>query len=301
MDQHYLKNLSIECLLGTAGFNAQQWNMYQIPRCRGTRLWDAHTQILIEFFFPNLYYLCERAKAAHEGFPMDDGDAQSETNFRFLTNLREMTFFWLQDAIQLFKECPRITSVPPWSTLLQAAYINPSLKMALEIFGAAVNKSLSEHQLAEQTGLLSQIQLQERVQAGTIHTAHLLENRLSMLPKQVGATVDDINRDQQQGIYSNIATVVENAIHDFLRRVVVPPPKKRTREQQNSVHSSQSREEGTPRSAHSARRTSLSFDDQDAAGLAFHMHTVTLSLFVPTTMLPQDAAVDAAFHDVMVV
>jgi hypothetical protein len=118
MNEHYLKALSIDVLLATAGFNAKHWEAYSIPRQRGGNLSDPHMKALIEYWFPGIYYATDRAEAALKGKPYHPADVVSVTNYRFLDNLKHMTMFWIQDAVILLKTHPEIKDHPPWSTFL---------------------------------------------------------------------------------------------------------------------------------------------------------------------------------------
>ena len=40
------------------------------------------------------------------------------TNYRFLSNLKVITFFWIQDAPVLLKECEDLKDAAPWSLML---------------------------------------------------------------------------------------------------------------------------------------------------------------------------------------
>ena len=121
--------MSIEVALANAGFDASQWRAYMIPRARGSSTTDPHVKFLIEFFFPDLYDKVERAAEARRGIPRknhsEDGVAEhdlfSESNWRFTSTLKEITFFWLQDAVILLKEYPRLVQSTPRSTLTKNA------------------------------------------------------------------------------------------------------------------------------------------------------------------------------------
>ena len=84
-------------------------------------------KMLIEFFFPNLYELCDRAKAAYEGRAFYPTDAISITNLRFLQTLREITLFWLQDAVLLTERYPDLAGFEPIKTLLVGCYNDPNI------------------------------------------------------------------------------------------------------------------------------------------------------------------------------
>lgn len=143
MNFHYLLTLSPEVLLANAGYDATCWRSYILPRSQGGSLQDVHVKLLIEFFFPNLYEHCNRAQSAYEGAPLVDGDFASETNHRFLENLRNITFFWLQDAVILLQQLPSLKDTPPWSTLLASEPARVHLE-----------------KLADQAGYLEQTQMQ---------------------------------------------------------------------------------------------------------------------------------------------
>ena len=117
MNHHYLKSLSIQVLLANAGFNAKHWDNYNLPRARAGHLHDPKVKGLIEFFYPNIYDQFNRANEAFNGRPRP-GDMSSETNYRFLFSLINLTLFWLQDAAVLLHRYPGFANIPPWSTML---------------------------------------------------------------------------------------------------------------------------------------------------------------------------------------
>ena len=119
MNQHYLKALSIEVLLASAGFNAKHWDAYVVPRGRGGSLYDPHVKALVEFFFPDLFNMWHRAVSAFEGNPVVRGDFPSETNTRFLSNLIHIVFFWFQDAVSLLDKYPDLKNQQPWRHFLE--------------------------------------------------------------------------------------------------------------------------------------------------------------------------------------
>ena len=119
LDQHYMKMLSIEACLALAGFDATQWHEYLLPRSRGTSVNDPDAKWLIEFFFPELYKTIDRVAAAYESNPHHRDDPISVTNFRFVTTIRELTLFWLQDSVIMLKEYEELACTPPWSTMLK--------------------------------------------------------------------------------------------------------------------------------------------------------------------------------------
>ena len=170
MDRHYLKNLSYEVLLANAGFNAKQWNLYRIPRSRGTTVHDSHVKTLIEFFFPNLYHACDRARSAFEGNAIEPSDAVSTTNVHFLETVRELTLFWLQDTIILIPHHPELARVAPWSTLLYACWTpgNGHLFNAYQTFGTIVQQQDKADNAKKQNELLSQEQLYAHVREGAL-------------------------------------------------------------------------------------------------------------------------------------
>ena len=118
MNKYYLLNLSIEVALANADFDATQWRSYMLPRSRGTSLQDPHVKFLVEFFFPDLYDIVERAELAYQYRRRHESDPHSMSNWRFTANLKEGTLFWLQDAVVLLKEFPKLAEMPPWSTML---------------------------------------------------------------------------------------------------------------------------------------------------------------------------------------
>ena len=119
LNQHYLKVLSAEVCLANAGFTATERKSYIIPRSRGTALHDECTKQCIEFFYPGLYAIVNRACAAVEDKPICEEDPVSVTNHKFTEMLQMVTFYWLQDAVVLLAKYPELKHRAPWSTLLE--------------------------------------------------------------------------------------------------------------------------------------------------------------------------------------
>lgn len=210
MDKHYLKNLSYEVLLANAGFNAKQWNLYRIPRSRGTSLNDSFVKILIEFFYPDIYRQCDRARAAYEGRAYYATDAISITNLRFLQTLREITLFWLQDAVLLVERYKNLAGVAPFKTLLAGCYNDSNLMQAYRAFGTIVLQQERADNVAVRQQLLSQEQLYQHVREGATHSARLIDGRLARLPQELSAEADYQFQIRMQEY--------EDAVQDSIRR-----------------------------------------------------------------------------------
>jgi hypothetical protein len=221
LNQHYLRNLSTEVALANAGFNAKYWNMYLIPRARGTSMHDEHVKVLIEFFYPNLYEGVKRAKAAYEGNPLRGGDAMSETNYRFLSNLREITFFWLQDAVVLLQQIPELSSADPWRTLLKGAEEHEEIKTAFERLGTEVMTSISQSQVSQHEQLIAQEELLRSVEIGCTSTAHQLGERLSSLPHDVADLTEAAWQQRGETLGIEIQSMVVHGIRGVFRQMLV--------------------------------------------------------------------------------
>ena len=183
MNHHYLRNLPIEVLLANAGYSAKHWQGYVLPRSRNTSIDDEKTKRLIEFFYPELYAKAHRAKQAFEGAPIEADDAASTTNFRFLANLREITFFWLQDAVVLLSKIPELAGEAPWKTLLEAEHLQDDFRA----FGSLVTSAMHTGDMEKHDKLLEQADLLHSVRSGAVQGAHLLDSRLATLPQEVSS------------------------------------------------------------------------------------------------------------------
>ena len=182
LNKHYLRALSIASALGCAGFNSNFWNHYILPRSRAGKITDPDVKTLIEYFYPGLYAMCERATAAFEGNPMSSTDPMSETNHRFLCNLREITYFWLQDAVIMLDDEADLAGVPPWKTLLQG---DTQIRDAFSRFGAGVQDAVTTSRIRLQEKVLAQQDLLRSVECSWVSGTDKLSNRLSKLPMQV--------------------------------------------------------------------------------------------------------------------
>ena len=187
MNKHYLKNLSVEVCLANAGFVATNPMGYVLPRSRGSSLSDAYVKRLIEFFYPDLYATCERAERAYRmpGHEVDD-DHSSTTNYRFTDNLREITFFWLQDACVLLHRYPDLATSAPWCTLLH----NQTAKDDLTTLGRIVLKHEADCMAKTVDVVQTQKELLSSVRNGVAYTASVLDTRLSRLPGEVAERVE---------------------------------------------------------------------------------------------------------------
>ena len=217
MDQHYLKNLSIEVLLANAGFNARQWSEYKIPRSRGTSIDDPDTKILVEFFFPGLYEMQQRASNANAGRPTYRTDPQSVTNFEFLSMLREITFFWLQDTVTMLTEHRELQRVAPYTTLLEGCNQDARVKQAFEMFSKKVHDAVTSVHDAEQIELLNQNELRNALSNGVQRTANMISHRLSQLPLQMlyhaETIADRRNADMMIGVKAAFEQTIQHMAH----------------------------------------------------------------------------------------
>ena len=181
--------LSIEVCLANAGFNAKDWQMYHLPRSRGTSLQDADVKQLVEFFFPDLYNLVRRATLGYHGKP-EGGDVSSVTNFRFLCNLQEMTFFWIQDAVILLGRDDLkddLKDEPPWSWMLA----NEEARKLLESIASRIGDAVENADLTAHRNLLAQQELVASVRAGSRQAANDLDVRLASLPANLHTAVQN--------------------------------------------------------------------------------------------------------------
>jgi hypothetical protein len=217
LDKHYLRQLSTEVSLANAGFNAKFWKGYVLPRSRGTSASDPHIQRLVEFFYPKVYASYERAKAAFEGNPMSETDVTSTTNFRFISNLIEVTYFWLQDAVVLLQKFPSLASVAPFITLLRGG---AEIRADFELLGNTVMNSLSRTQVEEHQELMSQNELLHAVESGCQTQAHELNERLGKLPERVAHAQMQAFMSMQDQMYCQVEHRVEQGITNIFRRMV---------------------------------------------------------------------------------
>ena len=199
MDKHYLRNLSVEVVLANAGYNGRHWKEYVLPRSRGSHLLDEHVKRLIEKFYPDLYLKCDRATAAMEGNPWYQEDAISETNWRFLHNLREITFFWLQDACVLVNNTHSIASVQPWRVIFE----DEQCRNDIQRLGTTVLGQIALGQQQQHAQMLAQQELLQAVSAGASTAANLVNNRVSSLSVDVGYSVSQVNARLMEQVCCN--------------------------------------------------------------------------------------------------
>ena len=216
MNQHYLRNVSVEVCLANGGFNARHWNHYLLPRGRAGKLTDDYVQRLIEHLFPDLYSKVRRAKSAFDGLPEHPDDAISTTNWRFLENLQIITLFWLQDAVVLMTDIPEIASAAPWNLLTGGGQVTTDF----ERLGTEVRAALEAATLTEQTKVLEQNDLLRSVHAGCIHTADALDSRLSNVPGDVSEYVLSIMRQEDEARREQLLCDVVFATQETYRRMI---------------------------------------------------------------------------------
>ena len=220
MNRHYLRNLSTEVVLANAGFRATSWKSYYLPRARGGTIHDAHVKRLIEFFYPDLYEKCERAQRAYNGKPDAfnemQWDAISETNVKFLENLRQITFFWLQDAVILLDKDARYGSVRPWSLLYYSQNSDDFTTLGNQILAAQLASNAARH-----TEMLSQTELLENVHNGAIQAVHHLESRLSQHPNHVARVVEALNVIRDASQVEAVRKGIEDTFTKVMRRMAV--------------------------------------------------------------------------------
>ena len=237
MDQHYLKNLSNEVLLANAGYNAKEWSEYKIPRSRGTSINDNETKILVEFFFADLYNMQERARVAHAGRPQIRSDPNSVTNFEFLTMLREITFFWLQDCVVLLSEQKELQNVAPFSTLLQGCIAEPRVREAFDWFSKQVRDAVEDVRDRQLTELLNQTELQNALANGVQRTVNLLSNRLSHLPEQMLFHAEKIAERRNSDMMACVKKAFDKTMQDMAHRMFdVRTVKEATHAPQQATH-----------------------------------------------------------------
>ena len=217
LNKHYLRSISIESALGCAGYNAKYWNHYMLPRSRANKITDADSKALIEFFYPDLYAKCDRALAASEGNPMVQSDPISVTNYRFLDNLREITFFWLQDAVIMLDDEAELAGVAPWSTLLGA---DDEIRGALDRFGEGVKNALHRGDIALHSQLLTQQDLLRSVESSWVSGTDKLASRMSTLPDQVQAITERSQLVARPELLRLFAAEAEESFHRIIRKML---------------------------------------------------------------------------------
>ena len=226
MNQHYLRNLSIEVLLANSGFNAKNFNHYTLPRGRAGKLSDDHVKRLIEHIYPDLYAKVIRAKAAFDGTPEFETDAVSTTNMRFLQSLQICTLFWLQDAVVLIDRIPELIDIAPWNLLTEGG----SVTADFERLGTDVQKAIDSSDIIQQGKLMDQTDLLRSVQSGCVQTANALDSRLSTVPSDVMIGMLEVwNREHEERRAQVIEDVMYANQQSWRRMMVAPPPPRRRR------------------------------------------------------------------------
>ena len=170
---------------------------------------------LIEFFFPHLYETVERARRAWSGNPVYAEDHGSETNVRFTENLREVTFFWMQDAVVLLARYPGLAEVAPWCTLLES----DQCRTDLQVLGEVVNRSIAEAAGTVHTELLHQQELLQSVRAGAATSSAQLNTRLANLPQQVWQKQADGLRERQGRDYEEMDRRIERTVRTVFQQM----------------------------------------------------------------------------------
>ena len=226
MNHHYLRSLSHEVTLANAGFNARHWQAYEIPRSRGSALTDNFIKRPIEWIFPDVYAKAEHARkqfnqrshTAGEQFDATYDERLpewarhelfgSETNHRFLENIIEMTFFWLQDAVVLLREHPHLADVDPWRTFLSDATNRSDLKQ----LSAIILREEAQAQVTNRTELLRQDELLKTVRDGVQLVVPQLDGRLSRLPGDLRGEMEAVMLSQFDEMRATISSGVQSAM-----------------------------------------------------------------------------------------
>lgn len=217
MNFHYLRTLSIHVLLANAGFKATNWENYNIPRSRGTSLDDLHVRQLIEFFYPGVFDMLQKADDAFRGKRLPGGVFKSQTNVLWLRNLVHITFFWLQDAVPLLQRHPELANTPPWCTMLQDEHAYERFRQMSVVVDAAIRSADVQHQKK----LQDQEELLAAVRHGAIRAAELTTGRLASLPTQVSAqTEHDLKHNLFPTVVRDIEKAVSSSIQCSLRRML---------------------------------------------------------------------------------
>ena len=214
--------LACQVLLANADFNAQQWQAYRIPRGRGGAICDDVVQKLVEFFFPGLYGFIERATNAYIfNNPNPETDPKSETNYEWLHMLREVTFFWLQDAIALMRESPEICAIPPWCWIAEDANAVSDLESLAGLVVQAME--CDDRQYSDK--LLAQNEMLQAVENGVVKVSTQLDKRLAQLPLELRAEVRLLWDEQAAVFEERLHTGVKHAFNQassafdgFMRR-----------------------------------------------------------------------------------
>ena len=186
---------------------------------------------MIEWFFPALYAMALHAhqqfnqRHRHqaggtinmEDFPSGSWECfSSETNARFLSNLKECTFFWLQDAPILLRDHPGLANVDPWKTFLS----DPVNVVDLATLGNVVFSNVDQAVIQEQKLLLHQSDLHKSVRDGVLQVYTQLDGRMSTLPTSVKEEVKGIVNAEFDQLRDTLYTDVQHAFRSSLRTMV---------------------------------------------------------------------------------
>ena len=186
---------------------------------------------MIEWFFPALYAMALHAhqqfnqRHRHqaggtinmEDFPSGSWECfSSETNARFLSNLKECTFFWLQDAPILLRDHPGLANVDPWKAFLS----DPVNVVDLATLGNVVFSNVDQAVIQEQKLLLHQSDLHKSVRDGVLQVYTQLDGRMSTLPTSVKEEVKGIVNAEFDQLRDTLYTDVQHAFRSSLRTMV---------------------------------------------------------------------------------
>ena len=177
---------------------------------------DADCKALIEFFYPDLYDKCERAKAAAEGNPVTQGDPSSVTNNRFLDNLREITFFWLQDAVVMLTDEEQLANVAPWSTLLA----DDEMRATFNRFGEKVSSAMKRSEILARDQLLGQQDLLRAVETSWVSGTDKIAGRMSHLPNEVHQIAAAAQLEERPQFLRLLTQEVEHSLQNVFRRML---------------------------------------------------------------------------------
>lgn len=214
MNHFYLKNLSIEVALANAGFNAKHWDAYQIPRSRGATLHDQHIKHLIEFLFPTLLYQHSRAKATFDDQPLVPNDLWSVTNNRFLENIVNITFFWLQDAVVLLDHFPDLCKVPPWHTILA----DVSAASNFEMLRIQVRHHQQGYHMQHQSRLLHQDELFRAIRDACVLNSTGLDLRLARQTSQLQqAVMTKVMPKMMKSLHKHMTSTMRSVLGNMYR------------------------------------------------------------------------------------
>jgi hypothetical protein len=125
-----------------------------------------------------------------------------------LENIIEMTFFWLQDAVVLLREHPRLADVDPWRTFLSDATNRSDLKQ----LGAIILREEAQAQVTNRTELHRQDELLKTVRDGVQLVVPQLDGRLSRLPGDLRGEMEAVMFSQFEEIRAAISSDVQSAM-----------------------------------------------------------------------------------------